>query len=262
MGVLKNPVLIRLSRWLEAYLYKRATHLLVNSPAYTDYLIACGVPATKVTLIPNGVDCSMFDPDHRGEAVRKQFGLCDRYVVTYAGALGLANDLGTLLAAAERLKDDDSIHFLLLGDGKEKDNLVRQAKARDLRNVTFAGARPKLEMPAILAASDACIAILQDIPEFRTTYPNKVFDYMAAGRPTILAIDGVIRQVVEAAGAGVFVPPGHAAALAEAVRSLSQDREGAAAMGRAAREYVEKHFKRSDHARAFEELVAGLAVGH
>jgi glycosyltransferase involved in cell wall biosynthesis len=96
---------------------------------------------------------------------------------------------------------------------------------------------------------------------FRTTYPNKVFDYMAAGRPTILAIDGVIREVVEAAKGGVFVPPGDDAALANAVYSLSQDRQRAEAMGRAARAYVVEHFNRHQHAALFLELVQRLAGG-
>src|SRR5204863_7012461 len=129
-------------------------------------------------------------------------------------------------------------------DGKERHSLERQAHTLALPNVTFTGPRPKAHIPDILAASNACTATLKDIPMFRTTYPNKVFDYMAAGRPTILAIDGVIRQVVEACGGGVFVPPGDDAALAEAILKLSRDRDGARAMGRAAREYVVEHFNR------------------
>jgi glycosyltransferase involved in cell wall biosynthesis len=113
-------------------------------------------------------------------------------------------------------------------------------------------------MSEFLAASDACLATLKDIPMFRTTYPNKVFDYMAAGRPTILAIDGVIRQVVEAAEGGVFVSPGDDAALADTVHSLSQDRQRAEALGRAARAYVVEHFNRHQQASQFLELVQWL----
>jgi glycosyltransferase involved in cell wall biosynthesis len=90
---------------------------------------------------------------------------------------------------------------------------------------------------------------------FKTTYPNKVFDYMAAGRPTILGIDGVIRQVVEVAGGGVFVPPGCPEALAEAIRGLSRDRARARRMGAAARAYVVEHFDRRRQAEQFVELV-------
>jgi glycosyltransferase involved in cell wall biosynthesis len=98
-----------------------------------------------------------------------------------------------------------------------------------------------------------------DIPMFRTTYPNKVFDYMAAGRPTILAIDGVIRQVIEEAGGGLWVPAGDPAALAAAVEWLACDRETARAMGVAARKFVAEHFDRNRQAEEFIDLVLRLA---
>lgn len=259
IGLLKNPILITVSRWLERFLYAQATHLLVNSPAYRDYLINKDVPAEKISLIPNGVDPDMFDPTEKGERIRQNWGLDGKFVVTYAGALGLANDIPTILRAAERLRDQPGIHFLLVGAGMKRMDLELMAQQLRLCNVTFAGLYPRSEMPEVLAASDACIAILKNIPMFRTTYPNKVFDYMAAGRPTILAIDGVIRQVVETAEGGVFVPPGDDAALAAAVEYLFQNRHHAREMGTAARAYVVKHFDRHQHAVQFTELVQRVA---
>ena len=258
IGVLKNPILITLARWLESFLYARATHLLVNSPAYRDYLVRKGVQPAKISLIPNGVDPEMFDPNSRGEQFRQKWGLDGQFVVTYAGAMGLANDIPTILRAADRLRDRDDIHFLLVGDGMKRPELESMTHQLQLPNVTFAGSYPKTEMLEVLAASDACLATLKDIPMFRTTYPNKVFDYMAAGRPTILAIDGVIREVVEAANGGVFVPPGDDAALATAILGLSQDRQHAADMGQAARAYVVEHFDRRQHAVEFLELLQRL----
>jgi len=260
MGVLNNHVLIILSRWLEQFLYDRATHLLVNSPAYRDYLLGKGISPDKVSLIPNGVDPDMFDPSARGERLRSELGVADKFVVTYAGALGLANDIPTILRAANRLRNRSEIHFLLVGDGKERSNLEALVLQFNLTNVTFIGPRPKSQISEVLAASDACIAILQNIPMFRTTYPNKVFDYMAAGRPTILAIDGVIRQVIEAAAGGIFVPPGDDEALAAAVYALSQDRTRAQMMGRAARAYVVEHFNRHQQAVQFSKLICQLAT--
>ena len=93
---------------------------------------------------------------------------------------------------------------------------------------------------------------------FRTTYPNKVFDYMAAGRPTIVAIDGVIREVVEKSRGGIFVPPGNDAALAEAVLTLSRDRALASRMGAAAKEYVTRHFHRQQQAEQLASLLGKL----
>lgn len=255
MGALKNPWIIAMSRWLERFLYARASHILVNSPAYRDYLINKGITAGKIALIPNGVDASMFDPQAQGSEIRHRYNLDGKFVVTYAGALGLANDIPTILRAAAHLRDEENICFLLVGDGKERKTLERMAQQLALSNVIFTGVQPKSTMPAFLAASDACVATLKDIPMFRTTYPNKVFDYMAAGRPTILAIDGVIRAVIEDAQGGVFVPPGDATALATAIKALSDNPARAQSMGRAARDYVVSHFDRQQQADAFVELV-------
>lgn len=262
MGVLTNPVLIKLSSWLEDFLYARASHLLVNSPAYRDYLIGKGIHKEKISLIANGVDPSMFLPDVRGEQVRQREKLEGKFVVTYAGALGLANDIPTLLRAADRLREHADIHFLLVGDGKERAHLEAMAQRLQLTNITFTGSRPKSDMAELLAASDACLAILQDIPMFRTTYPNKVFDYMAAGRPTILAIDGVIRQVIEDAHGGRFVAPGDDEALAKTVLELSHNPEQCRAMGASARAYVVKHFDRQSQAEQFALLTRQLVESH
>lgn len=258
MGVLTHPVLITASRRLERFLYRKADHILVNSPAYREYLINKGIQKEKISLISNGVDVKMFDPTARGSVLRRQWRVENKFVVTYAGALGLANDIPTILRAAERLKDQQNIHFLLVGDGKEKANLEKMADRMELSNVTFAGSQPKSLMPEVLAASDACLATLQNIPMFGTTYPNKVFDYMAAGRPTVLGIDGVIRDVIEAACGGVFVPPGNDRLLADAVTMLAENPEKARKMGQCAREYVAVHFDRNEQAESFRRLLMHL----
>ena len=255
MGVLKNPILISLSRWLERFLYAQADHIVVNSPAYVDYLRGKGVPVDKISFIPYGTDVEMFNPRVDGSTLRRELGLDDKFLVIYAGALGMANDIDTLLRAARQLLDETGIHFVLFGDGKERANLEETAKELALTNVTFAGARPKRDMPQVLAASDVCVAILRDIPMFRTTYPNKVFDYMAAGRPTVLAIDGVIRQIIEQSNGGIFVEPGDDKALADAVYSLYQDRNRVRTMGAAACTYVCDHLDRRQRVAEFTDMM-------
>jgi glycosyltransferase involved in cell wall biosynthesis len=261
IGLLTNPVLIKLARWLETFLYSRADHLLVNSPAYRDYLIERGINAKKVSFIPNGVDPEMFDPKERGEQFRRQYGLHTKFVATYAGAIGMANDIDVLINAATAIKDRSDIQILIVGDGKERMRLEEQAKKSALENITFTGALPKSQMTSVLAASNTCIAILRNIKMFTTTYPNKVFDYMAAGRPTILAIDGVIRKVVEAADGGIFVPPGNANLLAKAIIDLADHPQRAREMGLNARAYVVEHFNRDEHAREFADLISHITSG-
>lgn len=244
MGVIRNPVVIALARWLERFLYARAAHILVNSPAYKEYIHARGIPESKITFIPYGTDVDMFNPGVDGLAVRRRLGLEDKFVVLYAGALGQANDIYTVLGAAKHLKDEKHIHFVFWGDGKERPNLQSEAERLSLENVTFAGVCPKKEMPFVIASSDVCLAILQNVPMFRTTYPNKVFDYMAAARATVLVIDGVIRQVIETSGGGVFVEPANHELLAKTILELSRDPQRVRQMGENARAYLVKNLDR------------------
>jgi glycosyltransferase involved in cell wall biosynthesis len=200
----------------------------------------------------------MFDHRSRAEEVRERYALQGKFVVTYAGAIGMANDLDVLIDAAAVIRKRTDIQVLIVGDGKERERLQEKATNLGLTNVTFAGAVPKSQMPSILAASDACIAILRNIKMFATTYPNKVFDYMAAGRPTVLAIDGAIREVVEAANGGIFVPPGDPEKLAETIIYCADHPEEVRGLGESARSYVEKHFSRDDHANELLKLISRI----
>jgi glycosyltransferase involved in cell wall biosynthesis len=234
-------------------MYRRARRIVVNSPGFVPTLTSYGVPASKLEVIPNGVDVDQFNPSVEAPDLRAEWQATDRFVILYAGAIGPANALEIVLDAAERLQKSPAL-FVLVGDGKARGALVEAAAARGLVNVRFVAAQPKRHMARMLAAADACLATLRDIPLFTTTYPNKVFDYMAAGRPVLLAIDGVIRQVVEESGAGVFVPPGNGAALATAIGDLMADREAARAMGARGRVAVCERFDRRVHAAHFERL--------
>ncbi len=256
VGVLTNPLLIRASEWLERFLYRRADTVVVNSPGFLEHVRSRG--ARRVELVPNGADTRMFDPQATGNAFRQAHGLEGKFVVLYAGAHGLSNDLDVVLEAAARLQDRPQIGLVLLGDGKEKPRLKRRAAKMGLKNVLFVDSIPKTEMPQALAAADACLAILKPVEMYKTVYPNKVFDYMAAGRPVILAIEGVIREVVEAAEGGLPVPPGDAAALAEAIRTLEADRARCRRLGTNGRAYVEAHFDRADLAARMEAVMQEL----
>jgi len=259
VGVLRQPVLIRMSEWLERFLYSHADLLVVNSPGFIQHVRERG--ARRVELVPNGADTTMFDPEAQGDTFRRLHTLEGRFVALYAGAHGMSNDLDVVLEAACLLKDQSNIAIVLLGDGKEKPALARRASALGLENVLFVPPLPKAEMPFALAAADACIAILKPIDAYKTVYPNKVFDYMAAGKPVVLAIGGVIRDVIEKAGAGISAPPGDPQALANALIRLERDPRSGVEMGRRGREYVVTHFDRTALAQKMETLMRELQRG-
>jgi glycosyltransferase involved in cell wall biosynthesis len=252
VGVLSQPILIRASHWLERFLYSHADRVLVNSPGFANHVKARG--ARVVDLVPNGADPRMFDPTENGLEFRQKYRLSTKFVVLYAGAHGLSNDLGIILDAARLCKDRQEIVFVFLGDGKEKPALVCRAEEMDLKNVLFIPPLPKLEIPPAMAAADACIAILKPIPLFSTVYPNKVFDYMAAGKPVVLAINGVIREVIESVQAGIPVEPGDAEGIVQAILKLVEDRSLGKEMGCRGRQYIETHFDRAVLASNLEKI--------
>jgi glycosyltransferase involved in cell wall biosynthesis len=129
-----------------------------------------------------------------------------------------------------------------------------------LENVVFIPSIPKAAMPQAVAAADVCVAILKPVPLYATVYPNKVFDYMAAGKPVVLAIEGVIRQVVVEAQAGIPVKPGDSQELAEAIRRLASDLDRREQMGANGRAYVQAHFDRAELAARLEALLLEMTA--
>lgn len=239
MGTWKSSLLIRLFEGLERSLYRGADQVIVNSPGFIDHVNFRG--ARRVDLIPNGTNPDMFDPNDTGKAFRESNGLQGKYVVMYTGAHGVHNDLSVVLQAAGLLANTN-IQFVLIGDGEEKQALQMHARKMLLLNVMFLPSMPKTELARVLAAADACIAILKPVKEYESAYPNKVFDYMAAGKPVLLAIDGVIRDVVQKAHCGIFVQPGNAYELVKSIRTLTSNVQYGREMGALGRKYLEKNF--------------------
>lgn len=245
---------------VEKLAYRLSDAINVLTPAFRDDIVQRGLASdAKIVFVPNGADVSMFHPGPRDNDARRRFGWGDRFVVMYAGAHGRANAVGQLVDAAERLRDRPDILIASVGDGPERARIEADAKQRGLTNIVFHGAQPKESMPEIVNACDVGAAVLQNNPTFRTVYPNKVFDYMACERPTLLAIDGVARKLVcDEARAGVFATPEDPNAIAAAIRALADDREGCAAMGHRGREWVLANATRESLAAKYLEIMKGL----
>jgi glycosyltransferase involved in cell wall biosynthesis len=259
VGVLRNRILIWLSRRLERFLYRRADQLVVNSPGFVPYLKQAGADIHSIAIVPNGVDTGGFIMEPNGGELRTQHGLEGKFIALYAGAHGMANDLWQVLEAAESVREDTRIAFVLIGDGAEKQALLAGAQAKGLTNIHFLAPVPKERIPEVMAEADCGIAVLKALAMFTITYPNKVFDYMAAGVPVVLAIDGVMREVIEEADAGIYVEPGDAAALGQAVRRLADDPARAKVMGSNGRRQVKVQFDRPKLAAEMEALLRSVS---
>lgn len=261
MGVLTNPLMIHAARRLEKFLYRHADRIIVNSPGFIPHIRK--ISGKTASLVANSADAEMFAAADGGARYRNEpWRAGSAFVAMYTGAHGPANDLDTALEAAALVLDKNPrIRFVFVGSGKDKPRLMDAAAERNLTNVFFLPPVSKAEICELIAAADVGLAILKAIPEFTTTYPNKVFDFMAAGKAVVCQIDGVIRTLVERYEAGVFVPPGNAAALAETLIELEGKRALCAAMGRNGRAAVRADFSREKTAETFAAELEALKAG-
>lgn len=239
--------MILLFAWIERRLLGAARGVLTPLPGTESYFRTRGIASDDIVSIPNGVDLDLVPA-----------GVCapmsEKFTVTYAGAHGLANSLGTLVQAAKVLQErgELGIRIRMIGDGPEKAALVSEARTLGLSNLEFAEPVPKARIYEALAASDALVICLKRAEVFDNGIsPSKLFDYFAVARPVIFCVDASNNPVAEAR-AGITVPPEDPDALAEAIvrlRDLSARERSD--FGRNGRAYVQE---RHDFSRLAQRL--------
>ena len=261
-GVLKPGRLATMLFKMEAKAYRRAKWINVLTPAFERKLIdSKGVDQNKISMIPNGADPDFFKPSDRNNYVRKELGLTEKFVVGYFGAHGRANHLNQLLDVAAELKSRaPDVQLMFVGGGMEKDDLIDRAKREQLDNITFVDPVSKSKVGDYVNATDVCTAVLMKNDTFKTVYPNKVFDYMCCERPIILGIDGVAKELVLNAQAGIFVEPENPQAFIDAVLKLKNDPAMAETMAKSGRKYVLEKFTRENLANEYLEIVTQIAT--
>jgi glycosyltransferase involved in cell wall biosynthesis len=219
-------------------LYKRAWKTVVVTDEFQRRLLARGLAPERVTVVKNGVDAGMFHP---GIAPARHPELAGKFVVSYIGTLGMAHAISAVLQAAELLRDHAGIHFLIIGNGAERENLLREHRERNLGNVTFLDQQAWGAIPSYLALSNACLVHLARSPLFEMVLPSKMFEAMAAARPIILGVRGEAQHLLANAAAGIACEPESPAAIAGAVLRLSADRDLCRKLGENGRAYVLRH---------------------
>ena len=241
MGVSKWHPFVILLGILERFLYKRSDKIITLLPKANEYIEKLNVPEDKIVWIPNGVNLERFNFSEDNSNLKHNNV---SFLITYTGAIGKANNLEILIEVAEKLnKNYPEIKFLVVGDGPEKEKLVRIAMEKNLNNIEFNALVPKNEVSKILYKSDALILLLRNSPLYKYGISlNKLFDYLASGKPIIFSSNS-INNPVEEAKAGITVPPDNPEKLAEAIIMLyKMSEEERAEMGRNGKSYVEKYY--------------------
>jgi colanic acid biosynthesis glycosyl transferase WcaI len=245
LGVLRNPFLIRIFEMMERQVHRWADGITVHSPGNKEHVLQHGGVNNKVHIVYNWVDTDHIRPNPKDNNFSHQHSLVDRFVVSYAGTMGWAQDMKTIIEAAAQLRDDPRIVFLLVGDGVEKEKAQRMSEELGLQNLFWLPMQPFSVYPEILAASDVSLINLH--PELRTpVVPSKLLSIMAAGRPAVasLPVESDARKIIAEACCGIYVDAGDGEALANAIQNLASNPDLASEMGKRGRLYAETHFSR------------------
>jgi len=257
MGVMKRGLVYRMLQSMEETFYRAAKRVVVVTRAFREDLIARGVEARKIEVIPNGADLEIYARPGIAPSFREVLGGDGKFLVTFVGTHGVATGLEQILDAAELLRADTRFMFAFVGEGAERDLLIASAERRGLDNVRFHHAVAKEDVPHVYASSDACIVCLKPVPFLAKFIPSKIFEIIASGRPVIAAVSGEAAEIVREAG-HVVVAPGDAAAIANALRELVAEGAPRAGMVEQGRAYVARHFDRQVLARRYLELFRSI----
>jgi len=251
--------MVRGLRSLEQFVYRHADHIVIVSEGFRPHLSRCGVSDDRISFVPNGVDAGLFAPSEPDPEYLDP----DLFTLIFAGTVGLAHGIGTILDAAAQLRDE-RIRFLIVGSGAERAALEERAKAESLSNVHFLGRVPRERIPGLLAASDVALITLRPSPLFTTVLPSKMFEAMGCATPIFLAVDGEARRLLEKSEAGIFIEPGSSEELVKTIQGVyAAEDQGARdqqlkTMGDAGRAFVLESFEREALAAGYFKLLQGI----
>jgi colanic acid biosynthesis glycosyl transferase WcaI len=261
LGVMRDGLLVDLAYRLERWIYQNSDVVTAVTEGIRESLLKSkGVPPEKVLFLPNGVDTTLLRPSPPDEALKNELGLAQKKIILYAGNHGYAGAVEQILYAAQILRDESSIHFLFVGEGPEKQKLIRMASDLELNNVTFHDQVPLETVPAYVSISDAAVVTLRKSQVMAGARPAKAFVMMAGGKPIVLAAEGEAARLIHAAGAGIVVPPEDHVALANAIRTLLQYPDIAAEMGACGRKFVVSNFQWSSLVRSWIAQLTAVPV--
>lgn len=256
LGKLKNRMVQSIWEWWENVLRKRYDHIVAVVPRIRKSLLEKGFPSEKVTTITNGFDVEHNEVCTLPSEIELFFQEhSDRFIIVYGGGMGYANNLMTILEAADLCKDENSIIFALFGEGEQKSRYVRYAREQKLSNCFFFGLQSRKVVNEIFRRSGALVQSFLDTEFHKCVFSNKIFEYHGAARPIVYAGRGDSAELIGKAGSGLVVEPENPQALLEAVKYLASHPKESEAMGHSGYEYIMQHYLREKVFEAWNDVL-------
>ena len=263
-GFIKNRTVLKLVEHAVKFIYRHSDLILIPSEAFRAPIKQLLDEPRKIKYYPNAYLEEREREAQAPEVRTVAQDIASGFSVVFAGNLGVAQSLDTVVAAAERLQVADvGIRIFLIGSGSQLTWLQEETKRRGVRNIVLPGRFAPEAMPHFYAAASVLLVSLRDEPIFAYTIPSKVQGYMAAGRPIVASLNGEGAQVVIAAGAGVACAAGNAEALADAMQKLFRlSKDERAEMGENARRYAMEHFSLDRLSAELVDELQGLSAAY
>lgn len=257
MNIIKNNRLISVMNWMERIIYNQAKEIIVLTEGIQKNIVQRGWQEDKISLVTYGVDTSQLFPDPvSGLEIRQRYGLQDKKIILYFGALGEANNIPVMLRAAKRLKGNKNIIFMIVGDGMQRKKTEMTKHKMKLDNVLLLQAVPKTEARFYINSADICLVTLLDIPLFHGALPSKLFDYMACGKPVLCGIGGEAKKLIEKAQAGgAIFEPNDDAQLADLIVEILNDMDRISLSAVNGVNFIQKNYSEDNVNSCFESMI-------
>lgn len=207
VGAMKDNAFIRYFEWEEKLCYRTAQKIVVVTDSFKRVLINRGIPADKIEVVKNGVNKDLFVPVEKDCGLIKELGLEHKKIVGYIGTHGMAHRLDFILKVAKSVEGQNNWHFILIGEGAEKTNLLKMKEDLGLSNVTMLDSVPKQEVARYISILDLALINLKKSDLFKTVIPSKIFENAGMEIPIIMGVEGEAKEIVEKYGAGLCFEP-------------------------------------------------------
>lgn len=255
----KSGRLLKWGGYLERKLYKNALQIFVVSKGIKNTIDSRG-GAGKTRVVYNGSQEDMLNWEGDTESLRKSQGWDSKFVVSYAGLMGLGQNLTALIPEISGM-DGQDLSFVFIGDGPEKILLEKKAENENLDNIKFIDLMPRKDVIPYIYSSDLMMVILKETDFFKSAIPSKFFDYMAAGKPIITNADGELRGILTEHNAGLYFSLREKGSFARAIGLLRNDPDLRTAMGNNGKKAVQERFLRARTANEMVKVIEEIADG-
>ncbi len=259
---IRSKLLLRPLEMLAHFLYRRADLIVPVTRTFSEELQRLGIPESRIEIVTNGIELSATATKREISETRRIYGIPeDAFVAGYIGTVGMSHGLATIIAAARLTRDDPRLHYVIMGEGADKQEVLSQIERESLTNVTMIDGKPRAEAMEVVQSADVSLVLLKNTPVFETVIPSKIFEAMALRKPIVLGVRGEARRiVVDECESGIAFEPEDAPGMIECIRRLADDPDLVKTLGENGYRAVTERYLRPDLADRMMEAIESHCV--